>query len=132
MMLTAMMENENKSFLQYFKLFLEIMVANHAILTSRSKEQHQNGMLCSAVVQWLSLLHNFIQLSLNSGSAQVKTLLVACQRFAVVRISDNGPDWKIRLNAFRRSTITQKTIHHHHHRHHHVSKTFVFVLHYIT
>ena len=44
-----------------------------------------------AVVQWLSLLHNFIQLSLNSGSAQVQTL---CRRFAMVRISDNGPGWK--------------------------------------
>ena len=28
-----------------------------------------------AVVQWLSLLHNFIQLSLSSGSPQVQTLL---------------------------------------------------------
>ena len=46
------------------------------------------------VVQWLLLLHNFIQLSLNSGSAQVQTLLAACQRFAMVRISDNGPGWK--------------------------------------
>ena len=31
-----------------------------------------------AVVQWLSLLHNFIQLSLGSGSAQVQTFLAAC------------------------------------------------------
>ena len=46
------------------------------------------------VVQWLLLLHNFIQLSLNSGSAQVQTLLAACRRFAMVRISDNGPGWK--------------------------------------
>ena len=38
--------------------------------------------------------HNFIQLSLNSGSAQVQTLLAACRRFAMVRISDNGPGWK--------------------------------------
>ena len=47
-----------------------------------------------AVVEWLSLLHNFIQLSLNSGSAQFQTLLAACQRFTMVRISDNGPGWK--------------------------------------
>ena len=47
-----------------------------------------------AVVYWLSLLHNFIQLSLNSGSAQVQILLAACRRFAMVRISDNGPGWK--------------------------------------
>ena len=62
-----------------------------------------------AVVQWLSLLHNFIQQNLNSGSAQVQILLATCRRFAMVRISDNGPDWlEIRLNAFRRSTMLQK------------------------
>ena len=50
---------------------------------------------CSgAVVQWLSVLHNFIQRNLNSGSVQVQILLAACQRFAMVRISDNGPGWK--------------------------------------
>ena len=32
-----------------------------------------------AMVQCLSLLHNFIQQSLNSGSAQVQTLFVACR-----------------------------------------------------
>ena len=37
-----------------------------------------------AVVQWLSLLHNFIQQSLNSGSAQVQILLVACRRVSIV------------------------------------------------
>ena len=42
----------------------------------------------------VKLLHNFIHLSLNSGSAQVQTLLAACWRFAMVRISDNGPGWK--------------------------------------
>ena len=41
--------------------------------------------------KWLSLPHNFIQLSLNSTSAHVQILLTACQRFAMVRISDNGP-----------------------------------------
>ena len=49
---------------------------------------------CGAVVQWLSLLHNFIQLSLSSGYAQVQTLLAACRRFAMVRISDSGPGLK--------------------------------------
>ena len=28
------------------------------------------------------------------GSAQVQSLLVACRRFAIVRISDNGSGWK--------------------------------------
>ena len=46
------------------------------------------------VVSWLSPLHNFIQQSLNSGSAQVQILLTTCRRFVMVRISDNGPDWK--------------------------------------
>ena len=47
-----------------------------------------------AVVQWLSLLHRFNQRNLNSSSAQVQTLFVTCRRFAMVRISDNGPGWK--------------------------------------
>ena len=49
---------------------------------------------CGAVVQWLSLLHRFNQRNLNSSSAQVQTLFVTCRRFAMVRISDNGPGWK--------------------------------------
>ena len=40
------------------------------------------------MMSWLSLLHKFIQQSLISGSAQVQALLVACRRFAIVRISD--------------------------------------------
>ena len=47
--------------------------------------------LSGAVVWWLSLLHNFTQLSLKSGSVQVQTLFAACRRFTMVRISDNGP-----------------------------------------
>ena len=39
----------------------------------------------------LSLLHNFIHLSLNSGSAQVQILLAACRRFVMMKISGNGP-----------------------------------------
>ena len=49
------------------------------------------------LVQWCSgyhHLHNFIQLSQNSGSAQVQILLAACRRCVMVRISGNGPDWK--------------------------------------
>ena len=64
------------------------------------------------VVWWLSLLHNFIQLSLNSGSAQAQTLLAACRRFAMMRISDNGDKAK-HLSSVNHTT---KTIHHHHHR----------------
>ena len=47
--------------------------------------------LSGVVVRWLSLLHNLTQLHLSSGSAQVQTVIAACQRFAMVRISDNGP-----------------------------------------
>ena len=34
-----------------------------------------NNLSCGAMMQWLSLLHNFIPLSLNSGSVQVQTNL---------------------------------------------------------
>ena len=40
------------------------------------------------------ITHNLIQQSLNSGSVQVQILLVACERFPMMRISDNGPGWK--------------------------------------
>ena len=64
------------------------------------------------VVWWLSLLHNFIQLSLNSGSAQVQTLLAACRRFAMVRISDNGAAGN-KAKHLLSINHTTKTIHHH-------------------
>ena len=40
--------------------------------------------------QRLSLLHNFIQRSMNPASAQGQILLAVCQRFAIVKISDSG------------------------------------------
>ena len=43
---------------------------------------------------WLSLIHNFIQQNLHSGSAQGEIILTACWRFGLVRISDNDPSWK--------------------------------------
>ena len=39
-------------------------------------------------------LHNFILLSPNSDSVQVQILLAVCQRYAMVRIPDNGFEWK--------------------------------------
>ena len=60
------------------------------------------------MVYWLSLLHNFIQQSLNSDYAQVQTMFAAFWRFVMVRIFDNGPGWKQDVNAFCRSTIPQK------------------------
>ena len=79
--------------------------------TARSREQGLH------VAQWLSLLHYYIQLDMNSGSAQVEIMIAACQRSVIVRISDmvcttsnpargrpeivrvvriygNGPGWK--------------------------------------
>ena len=49
------------------------------------------------MVEWLLLLHNFIQLTLKTGSAQVQILLAACGRFAMVSVSDNALDWKLLL-----------------------------------
>ena len=51
---------------------------------------------CDAVLQWLTPLYNFIQLTVNSGFVQAHILLVACRWFAMARISDNGPAWKWR------------------------------------
>ena len=56
---------------------------------------NQTATFVGAVVYWLSQRHNFIQLSLKLGSAQVQTLLAACRRFAMVRISDSGPGWNV-------------------------------------
>ena len=68
------------------------------------KRQMKNG----TVMQWLSLLHIFIKLSLNSGFSQVQTLVAACLKFALVRISGKWSRLEIRLNDFRLSTIPQK------------------------
>ena len=56
---------------------------------------------------WLSLLHNFIQQSLNSYPAQVHTLLAACWRFAMIRISDNVPA-ENKAKCFSRVKIWKK------------------------
>ena len=74
---------------------------------------------CVAMVKWLPLLHNFIQLNLKLDSGQVQILLAACWRFAMMRISGNDPDEN---KAKRLSSVndTTKIIHrHYHHRHHH-------------
>ena len=78
---------------------------NSSLLNNLIQIQIQNPQFSITLLQWLSLLHNFIQLSLNSGSLQVQILLTMCWRFAMVRISDN---WEIRLNTFCKSTIPQK------------------------
>ena len=72
-----------------------------------------------AVVWWLSLLHNFILLSLNSGSAPARTLLAAYRRFAMVRISLTMVPAGYKTKRLSSVNHTRKTIHHHHHHHHH-------------
>ena len=59
------------------------------------------------------VLHNFIQLSLNSSSAQIQILLLACRKFVN---GENLRQWsrlEKKTKTFRRSTIPQKqfTIH---------------------
>lgn len=44
---------------------------------------------------WLSALHNFIQQCLNSFSAKSHILLATCQRFGMVRTSNNDSRWKV-------------------------------------
>ena len=68
-----------------------------------------------------TLLHNFIQLSLNSGSAQVQTLLVVCQRFARVRSLTmvQHENKAKRLSSVNHTTKTVHRHHHHYHHHHH-------------
>ena len=66
---------------QRFNPLMEVLKCRKAILNFQTFQ--------------LSLLHKFIQQSLNSGSAQVQILLAACPRLVMVRISDNGPGWKL-------------------------------------
>ena len=51
-----------------------------------------SGEVNGIVMWWLSLLHKFIQQILDAAQAQI--LLAACKRFVMLRISDNGLDWK--------------------------------------
>ena len=87
---------------------LTVMILLPTVFTSLTLPTHGWHYHLGAMVQWLSQLHNFVQQNLNLGSAQVPNLLEVCWRFAMVRISDSGPDWKKRLITFRRSTISQK------------------------
>ena len=45
---------------------------------------------------------------ITTCTPEVQTLLAACRRFAMVRISDNGPVWKLGVNVFCESNIPQK------------------------
>ena len=66
-------------------------------------------LLVKSKLSWRrGVLHHFIQQNFNSDSVQVQTLLAVCRIFAVVRISNNVPDWKQGVNTVRRSAILQK------------------------
>ena len=71
-----------------------------------------------AEVQWLSLLHNFIQLSLNSVLSRFKP---NSRRFGNLRWWGSLTMVPVGNKAKRLSSVnhTTKTIHHHHHHHHH-------------
>ena len=57
------------------------------------------SFLCSSL-PWRSGYHHCTSLSLNSGSVQAEVLLATCRRFAMVRISGNGPGWKQNQTPF--------------------------------
>ena len=64
---------------------------------------------------WFSRYHNnFIQQNLSSGLVQVQILLVADRRFAMMRISDNGPAVnKVKRLSPVKHSIKKKLIHDH-------------------
>ena len=86
------------------KPFFSNKCLNSKKLMLREKNVVVSDEKLGPIVHWLPLLHNFIQLSLNSGSAQVQILLAACRRFAMVPAG--RPE--IRRNAFLRSIIPKK------------------------
>ena len=66
----------------------------------------------------LSLLHNFIQLSMNSGSVQAQSLFVVCPRFVMIRISDKSLTYFPAGNKVKRfSLVNHTTPTFNHHRH---------------
>ena len=78
-----------KVFLKIYYGVLDVILKNNVVVEP-----------CGAVVWWLLLLHNLIQLSLNSDSAHVLCRFKHCWQRA--------GDLEIRLNASQRSTIPQK------------------------
>ena len=78
---------------------------NYCILSVSTPRITRRGVIGSLdifsfVLSWLSLLHNFIQQSLNLGAAHVQILPSACRRLALVRASDNALSWKYGLTPF--------------------------------
>ena len=65
---------------------------DHLCLISHGSKIHKQAMN-EYEKECNFIQHNFIQQSLNLGSAQAQILLTVCRRFKMVRISDNGPGW---------------------------------------
>ena len=85
----------------YFNHFVVLPLYNHFVVALNGqthmpshKLKKSKLLIRSIVVKWLLLLHNFNKESLKSGSALVQILLVACRRFAKVRIPNNGANRK--------------------------------------
>ena len=93
------------------KIFMEKTLQERTKLLANKK-------LCYGCYQpmTISLLHSFIQQSLNSGFAQVQILLMACRRFEMVRSLTMVPAGN-KVKRFSSVNHTTKTIRHHHHHH---------------
>lgn len=60
------------------------------------------------LLYWLSLLQNFIQESMSSGSEQIQVLLVQFCKFAIVRASDKSSTILLVRNEFTWHTQSKK------------------------
>ena len=75
---------------------------NRAIKNSFVKVWKENPLKQPSIIKGVLFAHHIVVIitaQLHSSkpelsSAQVQTLLAACRRFAMVRISGNGPGWK--------------------------------------
>ena len=80
----------------YFpKFFIKYEVSLTNVISNYTKATHERKKQRTEKTLWCSGYH-YSTTSFNkaSGSAQVQILLAVCQRFAMVKISDNGPGWK--------------------------------------
>lgn len=69
------------------------------------------------MVLWFPPLHDIIQQS-QQGFALIKTLLVVCRRFTIMKIPENDSGWNEALAHYRWSIVLEKKNHdqHHHQR----------------
>ena len=82
-----------------WKFYKPTRSTHHALVWKLTTLSQIKSTICSKkALRWcrriVAVTTAPLHSSLNSGSAQVQTLLMTCQRFVMVRISDNNPDWK--------------------------------------